>query len=128
MIREDKQRSESLYLLEGQAVADPFECDHVYLAVQLDAAASAAFFAPIFLLQQVLNDWYVLCTLVVSFRGFASVADLEPGARIGMGCWMYTLMGESAVRIYAFSNEKSSYALLGSSETSHHSAAGGAVR
>ena len=63
----------------------------------------------------------------VNFSGFKVALSLSPGAGIGIGCWMYKVMGESELRILrlAMPFSRSSYVLFGKSAASHHSASGG---
>lgn len=44
-----------------------------------------------------------ILTFFVSFNGFSATAFLSQGAGMGIGCWTYSVMGESVVRILRLS-------------------------
>ena len=70
-------------------------------------------------------------TFFVSFNGFKPALFLSPGAGIGIGCWMYIVIGEPLLRMFMCSMPmllKSVYDLVGRSAASHHSESGGGSR
>jgi len=72
----------------------------------------------------------VLSFFSVDIGSFSTTLFFSPGAGIGIGCWMYIVMGESVLLILSEENgnERSLWVLFGSNGAFHHSEEGCASR